>query len=85
MINVEGVLFSGIQQQKLRVCEACASFLSLYDNDSNSFSFFTFKYVCVYILCFAFKERLADHYSGKLHTGFALIRRKMEQLEVKSR
>jgi len=51
---------NGIQQQKLRVCEACASFLSLYDND----------------------KRLADHYSGKLHTGFALIRRKMEQLEA---
>lgn len=48
-----------ITVQRLRVCDACASFLSLYDNE----------------------KRLADHYSGKLHQSFVIIRRKIDQLE----
>ncbi|KAJ3380769.1 putative RNA-binding protein Luc7-like 1, partial [Lobulomyces angularis] len=49
------------QANKLRVCEICSSYLSIYDSD----------------------RRLADHFSGKMHLGFLLIRDKVKELEEK--
>ncbi|THU71087.1 hypothetical protein C4D60_Mb08t31850 [Musa balbisiana] len=45
--------------QKLRVCDICGAFLSVYDND----------------------RRLADHFGGKLHLGYMLIREKLAELQ----
>eukprot|EP00959_Pyramimonas_sp_CCMP1952_P175948 3676887-Pyramimonas_sp.AAC.1 len=42
------------QDQKLRVCDVCGAFLSIYDSD----------------------RRLADHFGGKMHLGYMLIREK---------
>ncbi|XP_064937030.1 uncharacterized protein LOC135588698 isoform X5 [Musa acuminata AAA Group] len=49
-----------ITDQKLRVCDICGAFLSVYDND----------------------RRLADHFGGKLHLGYMLIREKLAELQV---
>eukprot|EP01116_Phalansterium_solitarium_P013602 TRINITY_DN30997_c0_g1_i1.p1 TRINITY_DN30997_c0_g1~~TRINITY_DN30997_c0_g1_i1.p1 ORF type:complete len:356 (+),score=0.69 TRINITY_DN30997_c0_g1_i1:58-1068(+) len=46
------------QQQKLRVCDVCASLLSIYDSD----------------------RRLADHFGGKLHLGYMLLREKVAEM-----
>jgi len=46
-------------QQKLRVCDVCSAYLSLYDSD----------------------RRLADHFGGKLHIGFHLIREKLTEVQ----
>nr|VDC85582.1 unnamed protein product [Brassica rapa] len=45
--------------QKLRLCDICGAFLSIYDND----------------------RRLADHFGGKLHLGYMLIRDKLAELQ----
>uniref|UniRef100_A0A0E0KLG1 LUC7 related protein n=1 Tax=Oryza punctata TaxID=4537 RepID=A0A0E0KLG1_ORYPU len=45
--------------QKLRLCDICGAFLSVYDND----------------------RRLADHFGGKLHLGYMLIREKLKELQ----
>jgi hypothetical protein len=47
-----------ITDQKLRLCDICGAFLSVYDND----------------------RRLADHFGGKLHLGYMLIREKQKEL-----
>ncbi|KAL8557803.1 hypothetical protein ACS0TY_005048 [Phlomoides rotata] len=49
-----------ITDQKLRVCDICGAFLSVYDSD----------------------RRLADHFGGKLHLGYMLIREKLADLQV---
>ncbi|AQK61641.1 LUC7 related protein [Zea mays] len=49
-----------ITDQKLRLCDICGAFLSVYDND----------------------RRLADHFGGKLHLGYMLIREKQKELQV---
>ena len=49
-----------ITDQKLRLCDICGAFLSVYDND----------------------RRLADHFGGKLHLGYMLIREKLKELQV---
>ncbi|XP_066365724.1 uncharacterized protein [Miscanthus floridulus] len=51
-----------ITDQKLRLCDICGAFLSVYDND----------------------RRLADHFGGKLHLGYMLIREKQKELQVLS-
>lgn len=51
------------QQQKLRVCECCAAYLSIFDND----------------------RRLADHFGGKMHMGFSLIRSRLKELREAAR
>ncbi|KAL0322281.1 UNVERIFIED_CONTAM: putative RNA-binding protein Luc7-like 1 [Sesamum calycinum] len=48
-----------ITDQKLRVCDICGAFLSVYDSD----------------------RRLADHFGGKLHLGYMLIREKLAELQ----
>uniref|UniRef100_A0A0D3B1N2 Uncharacterized protein n=1 Tax=Brassica oleracea var. oleracea TaxID=109376 RepID=A0A0D3B1N2_BRAOL len=45
--------------QKLRLCDICGAFLSIYDSD----------------------RRLADHFGGKLHLGYMLIRDKLAELQ----
>ncbi|CAM0945318.1 unnamed protein product [Alopecurus aequalis] len=45
--------------QKLRLCDICGAFLSVYDSD----------------------RRLADHFGGKLHMGYMLIREKLSELQ----
>ncbi|WOL17911.1 RNA-binding protein Luc7-like 2 [Canna indica] len=47
-----------ITDQKLRLCDICGAFLSVYDGD----------------------RRLADHFGGKLHLGYMLIREKLAEL-----
>ncbi|KAJ3675384.1 hypothetical protein LUZ60_004426 [Juncus effusus] len=47
-----------ITDQKLRLCDICGAFLSVYDSD----------------------RRLADHFGGKLHMGYMLIREKLHDL-----
>ncbi|CAN6314508.1 unnamed protein product [Urochloa humidicola] len=49
-----------ITDQKLRLCDICGAFLSVYDND----------------------RRLADHFGGKLHLGYMLIREKLKELQI---
>jgi len=46
------------QDQKLRVCDVCGAFLSIYDSD----------------------RRLADHFGGKMHLGYMLIREKIKAI-----
>eukprot|EP00242_Pyramimonas_sp_CCMP2087_P008524 CAMPEP_0198214366 /NCGR_PEP_ID=MMETSP1445-20131203/40838_1 /TAXON_ID=36898 /ORGANISM="Pyramimonas sp., Strain CCMP2087" /LENGTH=405 /DNA_ID=CAMNT_0043889533 /DNA_START=197 /DNA_END=1414 /DNA_ORIENTATION=+ len=46
------------QDQKLRVCDVCGAFLSIYDSD----------------------RRLADHFGGKMHLGYMLIREKIKTI-----
>jgi len=46
------------QDQKLRVCDVCGAFLSIYDSD----------------------RRLADHFGGKMHLGYMLIREKIKKI-----
>ncbi|XP_010525030.1 PREDICTED: U1 snRNP-associated protein usp106-like isoform X1 [Tarenaya hassleriana] len=48
-----------ITDQKLRLCDICGAFLSVYDSD----------------------RRLADHFGGKLHLGYMLIRDKLAMLQ----
>ncbi|RZS09973.1 hypothetical protein BHM03_00041111, partial [Ensete ventricosum] len=55
-----------ITDQKLRVCDICGAFLSVYDN-------------CYYMLS---DRRLADHFGGKLHLGYMQIREKLAELQV---
>ncbi|TVU29339.1 hypothetical protein EJB05_20902 [Eragrostis curvula] len=45
--------------QKLRLCDICGAFLSVYDSD----------------------RRLADHFGGKLHMGYMLIRERLSELQ----
>ncbi|XP_051193870.1 U1 snRNP-associated protein usp106 isoform X1 [Lolium perenne] len=45
--------------QKLRLCDICGAFLSVYDSD----------------------RRLADHFGGKLHIGYMLVREKLSELQ----
>ncbi|WZZ38526.1 hypothetical protein YC2023_034785 [Brassica napus] len=52
-----------ITDQKLRLCDICGAFLSIYDSD----------------------RRLADHFGGKLHLGYMLIRDKLAELQERSR
>ncbi|XP_010485677.1 PREDICTED: putative RNA-binding protein Luc7-like 2 isoform X1 [Camelina sativa] len=47
-----------ITDQKLRLCDICGAFLSVYDSD----------------------RRLADHFGGKLHLGYMLVREKLAEL-----
>ncbi|KAH0888395.1 hypothetical protein HID58_050824 [Brassica napus] len=47
--------------QKLRLCDICGAFLSIYDSD----------------------RRLADHFGGKLHLGYMLIRDKLAELQCR--
>ncbi|CAH8259147.1 unnamed protein product [Arabidopsis lyrata] len=47
-----------ITDQKLRLCDICGAFLSVYDSD----------------------RRLADHFGGKLHLGYMLVRDKLTEL-----
>jgi len=56
----EGLLPGSNPTQKLRVCEICAAFLSIYDSDT----------------------RLKDHYNGKLHIGYNLVRDKLREIKV---
>ncbi|KAL6634011.1 hypothetical protein ACP70R_026682 [Stipagrostis hirtigluma subsp. patula] len=56
-----------ITDQKLRLCDICGAFLSVYDR-----------------ITFAAKEcdrRLADHFGGKLHMGYMLIRERLSELQ----
>lgn len=48
-----------VTDQKLRLCDICGAFLSVYDSD----------------------RRLADHFGGKLHIGYMLIREKLSELQ----
>uniref|UniRef100_A0A0E0K260 Uncharacterized protein n=1 Tax=Oryza punctata TaxID=4537 RepID=A0A0E0K260_ORYPU len=48
-----------ITDQKLRLCDICGAFLSVYDSD----------------------RRLADHFGGKLHMGYMLVREKLSELQ----
>ncbi|KAL6899623.1 hypothetical protein ACP4OV_006281 [Aristida adscensionis] len=48
-----------ITDQKLRLCDICGAFLSVYDSD----------------------RRLADHFGGKLHMGYMLIRERLAELQ----
>ncbi|PUZ76454.1 hypothetical protein GQ55_1G292500 [Panicum hallii var. hallii] len=48
-----------ITDQKLRLCDICGAFLSVYDSD----------------------RRLADHFGGKLHMGYMLIRERLSELQ----
>ncbi|XP_048576295.1 putative RNA-binding protein Luc7-like 2 isoform X1 [Nematostella vectensis] len=70
---------SSIQQQKLRVCEVCAAYLSLYDNDRR------FVICCVnstltVLILDKILTLLADHFGGKLHMGFIKIRNRLQEL-----
>ncbi|KAL6577951.1 hypothetical protein OROMI_010279 [Orobanche minor] len=60
-----------ITDQKLRVCDICGAFLSVYDSFTR--------------ITFAAKEcadrRLADHFGGKLHLGYMQIREKLAELQ----
>lgn len=56
--SVVGALSREDVNQKLRVCDVCGAFLSIYDSDS----------------------RLADHFGGKLHVGFVLIRQRLGEI-----
>ncbi|KAL6504010.1 hypothetical protein OROGR_025933 [Orobanche gracilis] len=67
-----------ITDQKLRVCDICGAFLSVYDRAFGpSFTRITF----------AAKEcadrRLADHFGGKLHLGYMQIREKLSELQMR--
>ncbi|CAA7032788.1 unnamed protein product [Microthlaspi erraticum] len=48
-----------VTDQKLRLCDICGAFLSVYDSD----------------------RRLADHFGGKLHMGYMLVRDKLAELQ----
>jgi len=50
---------AGSQHARLRVCDVCGAYLSIYDSD----------------------RRLADHFGGKMHMGYLLIRDKLTQLK----
>ena len=50
------------QDQKLRVCDVCGAFLSIYDSD----------------------RRLADHFGGKMHLGYMLIREKVRRAALRA-
>mmetsp|Transcript_5753 Transcript_5753/g.7777 ORF Transcript_5753/g.7777 Transcript_5753/m.7777 type:complete len:418 (+) Transcript_5753:138-1391(+) len=49
-----------VMDQKLRVCDICGAFLSIYDSD----------------------RRLADHFGGKMHLGYMVIREKIKKLTL---
>ncbi|XP_010420467.1 PREDICTED: putative RNA-binding protein Luc7-like 1 isoform X3 [Camelina sativa] len=105
-----------ITDQKLRLCDICGAFLSVYDSRlfgpsftritfaANKCAFFldllclleicnrtlNYNYVtnCYLhlamskIFCTAFSDRrLADHFGGKLHLGYMLIRDKLAELQ----
>lgn len=46
---------------KLRVCDVCGAYLSIYDSD----------------------KRLADHFLGKLHLGFQVMRDKLGEIKTR--
>uniref|UniRef100_A0A1J3HE93 Putative RNA-binding protein Luc7-like 1 n=1 Tax=Noccaea caerulescens TaxID=107243 RepID=A0A1J3HE93_NOCCA len=48
-----------VTDQKLRLCDICGAFLSVYDSG----------------------RRLADHFGGKLHLGYMLVRDKLAELQ----
>ncbi|XP_058102479.1 uncharacterized protein LOC131246397 isoform X2 [Magnolia sinica] len=75
-----------ITDQKLRVCDICGAFLSVYDRLlgpvlrgkllqlKNRMSYFD--------CCLASSDRrLADHFGGKLHLGYMQIREKLQELQ----
>ncbi|KAL3630931.1 hypothetical protein CASFOL_023915 [Castilleja foliolosa] len=67
-----------ITDQKLRVCDICGAFLSVYDSAFGFGPSFT-------RITFAAKEcadrRLSDHFGGKLHLGYMQIREKLGELQ----
>ncbi|KAL2330159.1 hypothetical protein Fmac_017740 [Flemingia macrophylla] len=80
-----------ITDQKLRVCDICGAFLSVYDSAS-AFDPLVIppchQQALVPVLrgiTFAAKEcadrRLADHFGGKLHLGYMQIREKLAELQ----
>ncbi|KAF3617082.1 putative biotin carboxyl carrier protein of acetyl-CoA carboxylase, chloroplastic-like [Capsicum annuum] len=63
-----------ITDQKLRVCDICGAFLSVYDRVlvESGYSYFSFL---------SSDRRLADHFGGKLHLGYMQIREKLAELQ----
>ncbi|CAE6106342.1 unnamed protein product [Arabidopsis arenosa] len=73
-----------ITDQKLRLCDICGAFLSVYDRlFGPSFTRITFAAnKCAFFLdLLCLDRRLADHFGGKLHLGYMLIRDKLAELQ----
>ncbi|KAG5532783.1 hypothetical protein RHGRI_027174 [Rhododendron griersonianum] len=64
-----------ITDQKLRVCDICGAFLSVYDR-----IFFSDAILMFYVV--SSDRRLADHFGGKLHLGYMQVREKLAELQV---
>ncbi|KAI8539432.1 hypothetical protein RHMOL_Rhmol09G0182900 [Rhododendron molle] len=63
-----------ITDQKLRVCDICGAFLSVYDR-----IFFSDAILMFYVV--SSDRRLADHFGGKLHLGYMQVREKLAELQ----
>ncbi|KAL6565268.1 hypothetical protein OROGR_002219 [Orobanche gracilis] len=68
-----------ITDQKLRVCDICGAFLSVYDRLLG-------PVLRGYLLKLNnVDRRLADHFGGKLHLGYMQIREKLAELQSKQK
>ncbi|KAL6586825.1 hypothetical protein OROMI_001813 [Orobanche minor] len=68
-----------ITDQKLRVCDICGAFLSVYDRLLG-------PVLRGYLLQLKnVDRRLADHFGGKLHLGYMQIREKLAELQSKQK
>ena len=67
--------------QKLRVCDVCGAFLSIFDSD-RFISYFLRSPRCVALIPYLVNHRrLADHFGGKLHLGYLAIREKLTEMK----
>ncbi|KAL3650109.1 hypothetical protein CASFOL_006512 [Castilleja foliolosa] len=64
-----------ITDQKLRVCDICGAFLSVYDRLLGP----VFRGLLLQLK--NVDRRLADHFGGKLHLGYIQIREKLAELQ----
>ncbi|GFZ11328.1 LUC7 related protein [Actinidia rufa] len=62
-----------ITDQKLRVCDICGAFLSVYDSFQVSQYCSAASAILSFYVVFS-DRRLADHFGGKLHLGYMQIR-----------
>ncbi|KAF5944146.1 hypothetical protein HYC85_018223 [Camellia sinensis] len=70
-----------ITDQKLRVCDICGAFLSVYDSRLLG-RFFEDKLLQLKNVRLFLDRRLADHFGGKLHLGYIQIREKLAELQI---
>ena len=69
-----------VRHQKLQVCDVCGAYLNRLDNDRTASGVLTG--LCgAYLSRLDNDRRLADHFYGKMHLGYAQMHKSYESLQ----